>query len=168
MRLLARRDPYHRFYSCLIYVPRDRYNTEVRQRIEQIVLEGFDGKHVETQVQISDSNHARVHVVVRTDPDDRRKVDLPAIETSHRRGGDDLGRSTAARCSRASMTKRRALATRRPLSRARFRWRIEEDVEPARCAGGSCRSRSAAQPTPQAAAPQSLSASRQQKPSACT
>ncbi len=30
VRLLARRDPYHRFYSCLIYVPRDRYNTEVR------------------------------------------------------------------------------------------------------------------------------------------
>jgi len=31
-------------------------------------------------VQISDSNHARVHVVVRTDPDDRRKVDLAGIE----------------------------------------------------------------------------------------
>ena len=43
VRLLVRRDPYHRFYSCLVYVPRDRYNTEVRQRIEQIVLEGFDG-----------------------------------------------------------------------------------------------------------------------------
>jgi len=31
VRLLVRRDPYHRFYSCLVYVPRDRYNTEVRQ-----------------------------------------------------------------------------------------------------------------------------------------
>src|SRR5262249_58954922 len=30
VRLLVRRDPYHRFYSCLVYVPRDRYNTEVR------------------------------------------------------------------------------------------------------------------------------------------
>jgi glutamate dehydrogenase len=80
VRLLARRDPYHRFYSCLIYVPRDRYSTEVRQRIEQIVLESFAGRNVETQVQISDSNHARLHVVVRTDPDDRRKVDFPAVE----------------------------------------------------------------------------------------
>lgn len=80
VRLLARRDPYNRFYSCLIYVPRDRYSTDVRQRIEQIVLDGFAGYHVETQVQISDSNHARVHVVVRTDPEDRRKADLPAIE----------------------------------------------------------------------------------------
>jgi len=80
VRLLARRDPYHRFYSCLIYVPRDRYNTEVRLAIEHIVMEGFAGRNVECQVQISDSNHARLHMVVRTDPNDRRKVDLEAIE----------------------------------------------------------------------------------------
>jgi glutamate dehydrogenase len=80
VRLLVRRDPYHRFYSCLVYVPRDRYNTEVRQRIEQIVLEGFEGKKVESYVQISGSNHARVHVVVRTDPEQRRKVDFAAVE----------------------------------------------------------------------------------------
>jgi glutamate dehydrogenase len=80
VRLLARRDPFQRFYSLLIYVPRDRYSTEVRQRIEQIVLEGFGGSNAETQVQISDSNHARVHVVVRTDPADRRQVDLAGIE----------------------------------------------------------------------------------------
>jgi glutamate dehydrogenase len=80
VRLLVRRDPYHRFYSCLIYVPRDRYNTEVRQRIEKIVLEGFEGKSVETQVQISGSNHARVHVVVHTDPDSRPKPDFASIE----------------------------------------------------------------------------------------
>ena len=82
-RLLVRRDPYHRFYSCLVYVPRDRYNTEVRQRIEQIALEGFEGGKVESNVQISGSNHARVHVVVRTDPDSdakRKKPDYRAIE----------------------------------------------------------------------------------------
>jgi glutamate dehydrogenase len=80
VRLLVRRDPYHRFYSCLVYVPRDRYNTEVRQRIEQIVLEGFKGDKVESYVQISGSNHARVHVVVRTDPDYKHKVDYAALE----------------------------------------------------------------------------------------
>jgi len=79
VRLLARRDPYQRFYSCLVYVPRDRYNTEVRQRIEQIVLEGFSGQSVESQVQISGSSHARVHVVVRTEPPGR-KVDIAAVE----------------------------------------------------------------------------------------
>jgi glutamate dehydrogenase len=80
VRLLVRRDPYHRFYSCLVYVPRDRYNTEVRQRIEQIALAGFAGTSVESQAQISGSSHARVHVVVHTDPGVQHKADLRGIE----------------------------------------------------------------------------------------
>jgi glutamate dehydrogenase len=80
VRLLVRRDPYHRFYSALVYVPRDRYNTEVRQRIEQIALEGFGGTSVESQAQISGASHARLHVVVRTDPARPHKPDFGAIE----------------------------------------------------------------------------------------
>src|SRR6516162_2745061 len=80
VRLLVRRDPYHRFYSCLVYVPRDRYNTEVRQRIEQIALTGFAGTSVESRAQISGASHARLHVVVRTDPTRRHKPDFSAIE----------------------------------------------------------------------------------------
>ena len=80
VRLLVRRDPYHRFYSCLVYVPRDRYNTEVRERIEAIVREGFGGTASKPRCRSPDSSHARVHVVVRTDPAHRRKVDFAAIE----------------------------------------------------------------------------------------
>ncbi len=80
VRLLVRRDPYHRFYSCLVYVPRDRYNTEVRERIEQIALAGFAGTAVESHAQISGSSHARVHVVVRTDPTQQQKPDFAQIE----------------------------------------------------------------------------------------
>ncbi|MBV8783878.1 MAG: NAD-glutamate dehydrogenase [Gammaproteobacteria bacterium] len=80
VRLLVRRDPYHRFYSCLVFVPRDRYNTEVRQRIEQIAREGFSGGKVESNVQMSGSNHARVHVVVHTDPRERQHPDFALIE----------------------------------------------------------------------------------------
>jgi glutamate dehydrogenase len=80
VRLLVRRDPYHRFYSCLVYVPRDRYNTEVRQRIEQIALAGFGGTSVESQGQISGASHARLHVVVRTDPASRHRPDFRSIE----------------------------------------------------------------------------------------
>jgi glutamate dehydrogenase len=80
VRLLVRRDPYHRFYSCLVYVPRDRYNTEVRQRIETIAREGFGGTSVESQAQISSASHARLHVVVRTDPAKPHRPELAAIE----------------------------------------------------------------------------------------
>jgi glutamate dehydrogenase len=80
VRLLARRDPYGRFYSCLVYVPRDRYSTNVRQRIEQILLAGFAGTAYETQVQISDSHHARVHVVVRVPREQPARFDVAALE----------------------------------------------------------------------------------------
>jgi glutamate dehydrogenase len=129
VRLLARRDPYHRFYSCLVYVPRDRYNTEVRQRIEQIVLEGFSGRSVESQVQISGSSHARVHVVVRTEPPGPRKVDIATIERRIAEAAltwtDRLREVLVAREGEAAGI---ALATR---YRRVFPLAYEEDVSPA-------------------------------------
>ncbi|MEO8019863.1 MAG: NAD-glutamate dehydrogenase domain-containing protein, partial [Pseudomonadota bacterium] len=80
VRLFARRDSYERFYSCLVYVPRDRYNTEVRERIERIVRERFGGTHVETQVQISDSMLARLHILVRTPQGAPTVENIAAIE----------------------------------------------------------------------------------------
>ena len=66
VRLFVRRDTYNRFWSCLLYVPRDRYNTEVRHRIERIARDAFAGTDVESQVQLSESVLARVHLIVRT------------------------------------------------------------------------------------------------------
>jgi glutamate dehydrogenase len=81
VRLFARRDSYERFYSCLVFVPRDRYNTEVRERIEHIVRQRFGGTHVETQVQISDSLLARLHMLVRTPQGAPPVENIAAIET---------------------------------------------------------------------------------------
>ena len=80
VRLFVRRDAFRRFYSCLIYVPRDRYNTQVRQRIEAIVREDFRGTAIESQVQLSDSVLARLHLLVRTDPHDPHRADTALIE----------------------------------------------------------------------------------------
>ena len=81
VRLFVRRDSYGRFYSCLVYVPRDRYNTEVRERIERIVKRRFGGTHVEAQVQISDSALARLHMLVRTPQGMPVVDDFDAIES---------------------------------------------------------------------------------------
>jgi glutamate dehydrogenase len=82
VRLFVRRDSYERFYSCLVFVPRDRYNTEVRERIERIVRERFHGTHVESQVQISDSMLARLHLLVRTPQGAPPVEDVGAIESA--------------------------------------------------------------------------------------
>ena len=80
VRMFVRRDAFRRFYSLLIYAPRDRYNTQARQRMEAIVLEAFHGTALESQVQLSESHLARVHIIVRTPPEDMRNVDVDAIE----------------------------------------------------------------------------------------
>jgi len=80
VRLLARRDPYGRFYSCLVYVPRDRYSTDVRREIERILMAGLGGQAFESQVQISDSRLARVHVVVRIDRTRRAAPEVARLQ----------------------------------------------------------------------------------------
>ena len=65
LRLFIRRDTYARYLSCLVYLPRDRYNTAVRQRIANILEDRLGGESVEFTVRVSESNMARVHFVVR-------------------------------------------------------------------------------------------------------
>jgi glutamate dehydrogenase len=80
VRVLLRRDPFHRFYSCLVFVPREKYNTQVRQRIERVIREAFSAFSMESQVQIAESNLARIHIVARTAPTDKPLVDADILE----------------------------------------------------------------------------------------
>jgi glutamate dehydrogenase len=67
LRLFVRRDAYHRFLSCLVYLPRDRYNTAVREKVSAILLEELGGSSIEYTARVSESMLARVHFVVRPD-----------------------------------------------------------------------------------------------------
>ena len=64
-RLFLRRDDYGRFMSCLVYIPRDRYTTAVRLRMEEILKRAFDGASVDYTTRVSESLLARLHFVVR-------------------------------------------------------------------------------------------------------
>ena len=79
VRLFVRRDAFHRFWSCLLYVPRDRYSTEVRRRIEAIVRTAYGASAIESSVQLSESVLARVHLIVRA-PDGRKVPDPADLE----------------------------------------------------------------------------------------
>ena len=66
LKFLMRRDRYGRFYSCLIYMPRDRYGWQVRERMEEILQQVFDANGIERQVQFMRDGFARIHFLVRT------------------------------------------------------------------------------------------------------
>ncbi|GAB3814555.1 hypothetical protein GCM10027605_60200 [Micromonospora zhanjiangensis] len=68
LRLFLRRDGYGRFISCLIYLPRDRFTTQNRLRMQEILLRELNGVGVDYTTRVTESMLARVHFIVRTDP----------------------------------------------------------------------------------------------------
>ena len=80
-RLFVRRDPYGRFMSCFVYLPRDRYNTAVRLRIQDILQQAYGGESVDYTARVSESVLARLHVVVRAAPGQVvRDADLSEVQ----------------------------------------------------------------------------------------
>ncbi|HWS36017.1 MAG TPA: NAD-glutamate dehydrogenase [Actinoplanes sp.] len=68
LRLFLRRDGYGRFISCLIYLPRDRFTTGNRLRMQEILLRELNGVGVDYTTRVTERLLARVHFIVRTDP----------------------------------------------------------------------------------------------------
>lgn len=93
-RVFVRRDVYARFFSCLIFVPREAYNTELRVKIQAILKRAFGGTSAEFNVQLSSSMLARIHMLIRTPPTQAANQDVRAIEAeitaAMRRWEDDL------------------------------------------------------------------------------
>ena len=94
VRLFVRRDAFGRFLSCLVYLPLERYNTDVRHRIEQILLDAFGGASVDFSARVTESVLARLHIVVYTEPGTLGDYDVAAIEAgiaeATRTWSDDL------------------------------------------------------------------------------
>ena len=67
-RLFMRVDDYGRYVSCLVYLPRDRYTTAVRLKMEEILASAFGAAGVDYSARVTESVLARLHFVVRMPP----------------------------------------------------------------------------------------------------
>ncbi len=68
VKLFMRRDPFGKFVSCLIYVPRDVFSTQMRLRIQEVIGNEINSKESEFNTYFSESILARVHLVFKVDP----------------------------------------------------------------------------------------------------
>ena len=78
--LFMRRDPFERFVSCLVYVPRDRYDTNLRMKFQAILEAAFDGSMVAYNTHLTDEALARLHVIVKTQQGAIPAIDHSALE----------------------------------------------------------------------------------------
>ncbi|PMH46498.1 NAD-glutamate dehydrogenase [Vibrio sp. 10N.286.49.B3] len=80
LRLFVRKDPFGRFFSCMVYVTKERYNTELRRQTQRIFKQFFGcQQEVEFTTYFSESPLARTHYIVRVD-NNNMDVDVKVIE----------------------------------------------------------------------------------------
>ncbi|MFE2131167.1 NAD-glutamate dehydrogenase [Streptomyces amritsarensis] len=65
LRLYLRQDEYGRYYSALVYLPRDRFTTGVRLRLMDILREELGGISVDFTAWNTESILSRIHFVIR-------------------------------------------------------------------------------------------------------
>ncbi|WP_104172260.1 NAD-glutamate dehydrogenase [Arthrobacter sp. Y81] len=82
-RLFLRPDIYGRFMSALVYLPRDRYTTNVRLRIEQELRETFHAVSIDYEARMTESALARLFFRIRL-PKDADVSDVNAEELEKR------------------------------------------------------------------------------------
>lgn len=94
IRLFMRRDIYGRYFSCLVFVPRELFNSQLRNKMQNILLESLEGYSVTFETKFSESILARIHFIVRVDQTKEILYDQSSIEAKliacARVWGDDL------------------------------------------------------------------------------
>jgi glutamate dehydrogenase len=79
-RLFLRRDPFGRFTSAMVFVPRDRFNTELRTKIGNELMAALDGQSIEFTPMLTDSPQARIHYLVRAKDNAPHVANFAALE----------------------------------------------------------------------------------------
>jgi len=68
VRLFVRKDAYSRYFSCLVYVPRDIFTTDLCIAMQEVLMYAFQGIESDFTTYFSDSVLARIHYLIRVNP----------------------------------------------------------------------------------------------------
>lgn len=80
LRLFTWKDPFDRFVSCLLFVPRETFSTQLRLKFQQILLQALGGSHIDFDVLLSGTQLARIHFTVRIAPNPMPAFDRKDLE----------------------------------------------------------------------------------------
>jgi glutamate dehydrogenase len=94
LRLFLWQDRFQRFASCLVFVPRDVFSTQLRLKFQRILMQALDGTHIDFDVLLSGTQLARIHFTVRIAPNPMPAIDCKDLErrlaAAARRWEDEL------------------------------------------------------------------------------
>jgi glutamate dehydrogenase len=78
----VRHDPFERFVSAIAWLPRDTFDTRLRERAGQMVARAYDGRLSAFYIALGDAPLARVHYIIATRPGAVPQVDVAALESA--------------------------------------------------------------------------------------
>ena len=84
LRLFLRFDIYGRFLTALVYIPRERFHTQLRIKLQNMLSHVFAAHHVEFNVAFSDQPLARVQFIVHGEALKSAQVDQDSLEQDMR------------------------------------------------------------------------------------
>ncbi len=83
VRLFTRTDDFKRYVSAIVYLPREQFNTELRQRVRRYLAESFASDESDFSVQLlGGSTLARLHLVFRTHAATLPDFDVSVLEAN--------------------------------------------------------------------------------------
>ena len=84
LRVLPRPEKFGRYVSVIVYVPRDRYDSQVRQKLGDYLARAYDGRLSAYYPDFPEGPLARVHFIIGRDGTEAPKVDVGKLETDIR------------------------------------------------------------------------------------
>jgi glutamate dehydrogenase len=80
VKLFERKDPFDRFASILLFVPRERYDSDLRRKAGELLVEAYGGRLSAYYPSFNDTPLARVHYIIGFTPGHHRTPDLRKVE----------------------------------------------------------------------------------------
>jgi len=88
--LVLRQDPFERFVSAIVWLPRDAFDTRLRERVGGMLARAFAGHIAAFYIALGDEPLARVNYIIGTVPGEVPRVDAPVLETAIRQAARDF------------------------------------------------------------------------------
>lgn len=80
LTLFMRSDKFERYISAIVYIPRERYDSELRYKIGEILEKDLNGKITNWQTQLGELAFARIHYTLKLLHKGKLSYDQKAIE----------------------------------------------------------------------------------------
>jgi glutamate dehydrogenase len=82
IKTFTRKDPFDRFVSVLAFIPRERFDSSVRERIGAILARAWGGRISAWYPQLADTPLVRIHYILGVTPGDHPTPDPVALEAA--------------------------------------------------------------------------------------